>query len=421
MKRWTRVAAGAASVALLATGCAGTGGGGGTGDAETLTVWTMDGSLTDEHATALHAEFEEQTGVRVEHVVQQWNGVQDLLTTALASNNPPDVIELGNTQHPSFSAEGVLLDLTDWKDDLAGDQWLAGLAESAEYEGAVYGVPLLAANRVVAYRTDLFEQADVEPPTSWDEWITAIEALEETHGDSGEFQSLYLPGQSWYALLSMIWDNGGEIATESDGTWTGALDSPEARAGIEAYRELVETSDTSAAKDTDEAEPQQFEVFAGGEVAQMISVPWEVASAIEAAPELAENVSAFPIPSIDGGPAPVFLGGQNLAVPIGSDSPELAKTYLELFTSPEYQALIAENGAVPGASTDTSALDENPITAAMAEASAAGRAVPTSPNWAAVEVQNPIKEMLTAYLTDAASLEDASESASTALTDTLSG
>ncbi|APU12482.1 MULTISPECIES: extracellular solute-binding protein [Actinoalloteichus] len=419
MKRWTTMAAGAASVALLATGCAGTGGGSNDGDAETLTVWTMDGSLSDEHAAALHAQFEDEHGVEIEHVVQQWNGIQDLLTTALASNNPPDVIELGNTQNPAYSAEGVLLDLSDWKADLAGDQWLEGLAVSGEYEDAVYGVPLLAANRVVAYRTDLFEQAGVEPPTSWDEWITAIETLEDVHGDDSAFQSLYLPGQSWYALLSLIWDNGGEIATEADGTWTGTLDSPEAMAGIEAYRELVETSDTTAAMDTDEAEPQQFEVFAGGQAAQMIALPWEVASAIEAAPELAENVSAFPIPSIDGGPAPVFLGGQNLAVPAGTNSPELAKSYLEMFTSPDYQTMLAEAGAVPGASTDTSPLESNPTTAAMAEASAQGRAVPASPNWAAVEVQNPLKTMLTAYLTDTASLEDAAADASAALTETL--
>ncbi|MFJ6670062.1 sugar ABC transporter substrate-binding protein [Actinosynnema sp. NPDC091369] len=427
MKGWRGLAVGAAALAVAVAGCgtSSDGGSGNSGEPKTLTVWLMDGSAPTTLTDALNKEFQDaHPGVTVKYEVQKWNGIQEKLTTALTSNNPPDVIELGNTQTAKFAAEETLTDLTADASGLNGDQWLGGLKDSLTWDGKQYGLPFYAANRTVIYRTDLFQAAGIAAaPKSRDEWVSAIEKLKAANAADPDFQPLYLPGQSWYVLLSFIWDEGGDVAKPQGSAWAGAVDTPQAKAGLEFYKKLVDTSGTKAPKDADEATPQQMEVFATGKVGMMIGLPWELAGAVKANPELKEKTGAFPIPSkTSGKTAPVFLGGSNLAIPAGSKNADLAKEYLKLLSSKKYQDMLAEGGAVPGTSTDTAKLATTPIGKALAESAPNGKVTPTTPSWAAVEAgQNPLKDMLTAYLTGAKPLDQATADANSALSKTLGG
>ncbi|SHE76954.1 sugar ABC transporter substrate-binding protein [Streptoalloteichus hindustanus] len=429
MKRWKRLAVGAAALAVATSGCGmggSSGSGGDQGGDKTLTVWLMDGSAPKGFTDELHKEFEGQhPGVKVKYEVQLWKGIQDKLVTALASNNPPDVIELGNTQTARFSAENTLTDLTGSAKDLAGDQWLSGLKESATWDGKQYAMPFYAANRTVIYRKDLFEKAGVtKTPTSREEWLDAIRKVKAANAGDPEFEALYLPGQSWYVWLSFLWDEGGEVTRQDGKNFKAAVDSPEAKAAVEYYKQLVDTAGTKAAKDQDEATPQQYEVFAKGKTAMMVALPWEHANAVKANPQLKEVTAAFPIPSKEAGrTAPVFLGGSNVAIPAGSKRQDLAKDYLKLLSSVKYQNKIAKDGgAVPGTSKDVSALASDPVAGPMALAAQHGRVTPTTPKWGPVEAgQNPLKDMLTAALTGQKTPADAVRDANAKIGQALGG
>ncbi|WP_410638827.1 sugar ABC transporter substrate-binding protein [Amycolatopsis sp. lyj-346] len=433
MKRWLKLAAGAAALTLATAGCAGSGGSdtaaspsGNAPLSGTVTVWLMTGSAPTTLTDALNKEFEAaHPGVKVKYEIQQWDGIQQKLTTALASGAPPDVIEIGNTQTAAFaSQDGVLTDLTADKDSFNGSQWLKGLADSGSYDGKVYGVPFYAANREVIYRKDMFEQAGItKTPASNDEWIDAIGKLKTKFGSDPDFQALYMPGQNWYSLLSFIWDNGGDIAQPDGKNFKATLDSAGAKAGLEFYKKLVDTSGTKAPKDADEAKPQQATVYGAGKVAMMIGLPWELATAAKTDASLTGKTGAFPIPSKTAGQsAPVFLGGSNLAIPANSKNAAAAKEYVKLLSSPKYQSQLAAAGVVPGASTDLTGLDKDPLGSVMAKASANGKAVPASPKWGDVESgQNPVKDMLTAYLTGKKTLEQATADANAALNKLIGG
>jgi N,N'-diacetylchitobiose transport system substrate-binding protein len=432
VKRWLKLAAGAAALTLATAGCAGSGGSTTAASPSstaplsgTVTVWLMSGSAPTSLTDALNKEFEAaHPGVKVNYEVQPWNGIQQKLTTALAGANPPDVIEIGNTQTPAFASQGVLADLSSSVNDFNGSQWLAGLKASAEYDGKTYAVPFYAANREVLYRKDMFEQAGITAtPTSNAEWLDAIAKLKAKFGSDPNFQPLYMPGQNWYSLLSFIWDNGGDIAQANGKSFKSALDSAGSKAGLEFYKQLVDTSGTTAPKDSDEATPQQASIYAGGKVAMIIGSPNEVATAAKTDASLTDKTGAFPIPSKTAGQtAPVFLGGSNLAIPINAKNQDAAKAWIKLLSSAKYQSQIAAAGFVPGTSTDVSALDKDPLGSVMAKASKNGRAVPTSPKWGDVESgQNPLKDMLTAYLTGKKTIDQATSDANAALDKLIGG
>ncbi|MFD3973622.1 extracellular solute-binding protein [Streptomyces cyaneofuscatus] len=363
----------------------------------TVDVWLMRDSVSDTFQKEFTADFEKRhPKIDVKIQIQEWDGIGQKITAALASNDAPDVIEAGNTQVAQFAESGGLLDLSDRKDELNGADWLSGLAEPGAYEGKQYGIPYYAANRVVIYRTDLFEKAgiDAKEIKTRDRWIDATTQL-----DKGGTQGIYLPGQMWYALAGFIWDEGGDLATESGGKWSGALDTPEALRGMAFYEKLQALG--KGPKDSDEDDPPQAELMAQGKVAQLISTPGGANVIVEKNPELKGKLAFFPIPGKTADtPGSVFTGGSDLVVPAAAAHPEEAVTFIKELTGDAWQKKLAvAMSYVPNRTSLASAVAGDPGAAAMAVGAAEGHATPNTPGWAAVEAENPIKDYMTAVLT----------------------
>lgn len=381
----------------------------------------MDGSLASATSSALNAEFQQKyPGWKVNFQIQQWTGIGAKLNKALSSSQPPDVVELGNTQAVSYAQAGELEDISSKSNQFNCGQWNQALALSGSYQGKQYSVPFYGANRTVIYRKDMFAKAGItSTPTTNAEWLADMGKLKTAYASDPSFQAMYLPGQNWYTLLSFIWDNGGDVATQSGGKFTATLNTPQAQAGINFYKQLYNTSGTTAPKDTDEATPMQSDVMSkdGGHVAQIIGLPWEEAGVVKNDPALASQLGAFPIPSKDAGKtAPVFLGGSDIGIAANSKNQAAAEAYVALLSDSKYQGMIAAGGAVPGTSTDISALASNPVGTAMGTASKNGKITPLTPNWAAVEAgNNPMKAMMTAVLSGSKSTSQAASDADTAL------
>ncbi|WP_367128082.1 extracellular solute-binding protein [Saccharothrix sp. HUAS TT1] len=367
------------------------------GGEQEITVWLMKDSATDDFVSRFETEFErDHPELDVKIQVQEWNGITQKVTSALASTDPPDVIEVGNTQVAQYAASDGVTDLSDKVGELGGEDWIPGLAEPGAVDGKQFGIPFYAANRVVIYRKDLFAAAGVTPPTTRDEWLAATAEL-----DQGDTQGIYLPGQNWYVLSGFVWDEGGDLAERSGDRWSGALNTPEALAGADFYRRLQALGD--GPKDSDEAKPQQTDVVAGGQVAQFIAVPGAAKLVAKANPELADQLGFFPIPGKTAAtPGAVFTGGSDLIIPLASTRQDGAYQVVKALAGEKWQVELAKAmNYVPNRTSLASAVGDDPGAAAMAAGAVNGHATPNSPNWAAVEARNPIKEFLTAVLTGA--------------------
>ncbi|THA34305.1 extracellular solute-binding protein [Streptomyces sp. A1277] len=368
------------------------------GDGRTgIDVWLMRDSVSAQFRKEFVKGFEDaHPDIRVRVQIQEWDGIGEKITAALASNDAPDVIESGNTQVAQFAQSGGLVDLSDKVGELNGKDWLPGLAEPGAYEGRQYGIPYYAANRVVVYRTDLFEKAGIDASAikTRDQWITATGKL-----NKGRTQGIYLPGQMWYALAGFVWDEGGDLATESGGTWKGALDTPEALRGMEFYEKLQALG--KGPKDSDEDDPPQADVMAQGKVAQVVSTPGGANVVIEKNPDLKGKLGFFPIPGKSADtPGAVFTGGSDLVIPTASGKQEAALTFIKELTGDTWQKKLAvAMSYVPNRTTLASAVAGDPGAAAMAAGAANGHATPNTPGWAAVEAENPIKDYMAAVLT----------------------
>jgi N,N'-diacetylchitobiose transport system substrate-binding protein len=363
---------------------------------KTITVWLMKGSVSDDFLKRFEDDFAaKHTDIKLNVQIQEWNGIGPKIIGALASKDAPDVIEVGNTQVAQYSASGGVKDLTDKKADLKGDDWIEGLAGPGNYEGKQYGIPYYAANRVVVYRKDLFKAAGIAaPPKTRQEWL-ADTAKVNTGGNQG----IYLPGQNFYVLAGFIWDEGGDLAVKSGNSWTGALETPAALKGMDFYKQIQALG--KGPKDSDEAKPTQTDVFAQGKIAQMIAVPGAAELIAQANPALKDKLGFFPIPGKTADkPGAVFTGGSDLIIPEASANPDAAYTFIKDLSGEQWQTDLAKTMKyVPNRTSLASAVGADEGTAAMAAGAANGKATPNSPNWAAVEAKNPIKEYQTKVLT----------------------
>lgn len=396
----------ALAVTVLTAGCGvipGTEDGGGR---RTVTVWLMRDSASEDFIERFTDSFEKEHGdIDLDVRIQEWNGIGDKVKAALAPDGAtnasdgggerPDVIEVGNTQVAQYVDEGGLLDLSlESARDLGMDDWLPGLAEPGRYHGGQYGIPWYAANRVVVYNKDLFAQAGIKrPPTTREEWLADTQRL-----NSGGNQGIYLAGQDWYTLSGFIWDEGGDLAKESGGTFKGTLHTPAALRGMEFYKRLQALGD--GPRDADEEHPPQAGVFAKGDVAQIIAVPGIARSIERQNPGLKGKLGYFPVPGKTAKkPGAVFTGGSDLVVPERTDNRKDAVAVIKELAGAKWQKELARTmNYVPNKTTLASAVAGEEGVAAMAAGAARGRATPNSPEWAAVEEDNPIKAYMSAVL-----------------------
>jgi N,N'-diacetylchitobiose transport system substrate-binding protein len=393
-----------------------------TAQAKDITVWLMNGSAPDAVVKAVNADFTAaHPGTTVKVEIQQWDGIQEKTTTALAGNNPPDVLEIGNTLVSKFAESGGLRDLTDKKADLGGDAWLQGLTDAGTLDGKLYGVPYYAGDRAVLYRKDLFARAGItSPPTDRASFVAAADKLQKTFGSDPKFSALYFPGQYWYAALPFVWDEGGDVAVKDGDSWKGALDSPESQAGLTWLKDVV-TKYSKAPVNGNENDNDPAVPLGEGKAAMTIDPGWKVGVVLKNKPALKDQIGVFPIPGKTADKtAPVFLGGSNLAVAEGSDAPDLAYEYVKLLAGEKAQTQLATvGGVIPN---KTSLLDlhaKDPILSVFDTAAKNSKFTPATPKWANVESGTILQDMLVAIFSNKKSVADATRDASAAITKTL--
>lgn len=367
------------------------------GDGESIRLWLNGGDTPDEFVEYAIAEFNEiHPDVEVQFERQQWTGLVEKLTTALSSSDSPDVVEFGNTQAQTFEAAGAVIDLSEHREELGGDDLLQSLLEAGTYEGNLYAVPYYAGARIMIYNMAMFEEAGIEVPTTLDEMLAAGTALKEANADVPNYSGIYLPGRNWYAVLSFIWEYGGDIATLEDDQWVGQLDSDGSIAGLEYFKRVFDEANGAPA-DGDDA--NDYIAFCNGQVGMMPAPGWkpgQIVNPDDGCPDMEGNIGVFAMPGIEAGTtAPVFLGGSNLAIPTNSEHPDLALDLMKIMVSPEYQRQFAENGTIPALKSELANVSGSDAAVAQAEAAENSRFVPTSENWAGVEASFVLQDMLT--------------------------
>jgi N,N'-diacetylchitobiose transport system substrate-binding protein len=352
---------------------------------------------------AANAAFQKQhPGVTVNVQYQNWGTHLGKFDATLAGGNTPDVIEMGNTEMTKYMAAGAFQDLTSAKSSFDNSgTWLEGLAASGRYNGKLYGVPYYAGSRVVTYRTDQYKQAGIKStPKSLGEFTADAGKLNKKFGKSG-YSPVYIAGTDWYVAMGFVYDFGGKIATQVSGKWKGLLESSKSIAGLTAYKNFFAAA-SKASKTTDENRPTPYSVYADGNAGSIVGPGWFSCCVGD---KYKSVTAQFVLPSHEAGKSmPGFLGGSDLAVPIGGNK-QLAADWIAAFTSTTSEKALQAVGNIPNAT--------NLLNLQKVGERAALRSwfVPAAKNWVNVENGNILRTMLSSILTGKLTVKQAAATA----------
>ncbi len=360
-----------------------------------IRVWLNGTDTPQEARDWLKTTFEkENPGSTLTIEQQEWDGLVEKITTALSSEDEtPDVVEVGNTQAPTFTTAGAFSDLSDSLEELGGSDLLPGFVDGATIDGATFAVPYYAGSSFVFYRKDLFEAAGITAvPTTTEELIEDAIKLKK-NSDDPAFSGYWLPGQDWRDGAAFLWNEGGDFAVSDGDGWTGDLSSDESQAGLATVQKIF-TEASGAAADSDESDP--VTPWCANQIGMMARPGWVSGMLTDedtGCPDLADQIGVFALPVKDGSTAPVLLGGSDLGVSAKSKNQDLAKKALALMLSDDYQTVLATAGLTPAKVSLAPLLGDSETAKAAIAAAGNAKLTPAAANWALIEGDSTLEDL----------------------------
>lgn len=424
-----RGALAAGAVGATALGLAACGGSGG-GEAEepadvgsitgqTVRVWFMEGSISDEAIAHLEEAFKEahpENSLVVE--IQPWDGIDAKLQTSLASaSESPDLVETGNTNSSIYTSIGAFAPLDDIYEDLGGDDLIQSFVEAGRWDDQLLAVPLYAGARGIFYRQDLFEAAGIGEPTTLDELADAVIALGEANPeDTPGFSGMYLAAVDIHGCGSLMFAGGGSWAEQSGDAWEEKLSDPATKASLERITRIF-AEGTAYAQDSDAGQKAFEKYFNEGSVGLLVGTG-NIGVKIDRALWDEDKVAVMPIPSDTPGEAgQTFAGGSNISLSANAQNPELGREALKIIFGEEFQRLLGENGWTPGNTTYADSVE-----GAFAEISGQvienSKLTPNTPQWGAVNSNRYVHDFWAA-LAGGTSIDDATAQYGASIEETL--
>lgn len=413
----------AAAVAALA-GCAPvqSGSDAPSGDEKTgqLRVWLFDEvNRAPKEAVVKEAVTEFQAahpGVTVDVQYIQVSTRAERFKAAFSdAKSAPDVAEFGNTDLAGYVASGGFADITKevsgWSE---GKDLLPAVLDTAKVEGKTYGVPWYVGVRALYYRTDIFAELGVQPPATLDEIAPLARQIRRAKPD---LLGISAGGKYTYGMMPFVWANGGDIAEAKGAKYASKIDSPESKAGIAKYTELLADDICPPAQCAANGGDASVEAFRAGKAAMVIGGDFNRKSVDASA--AAGKYAVVPLPGrTKGSIAPAFAGGNLLGVMKGSERKTLATRFLQLLGGKQYQEkMFTAMGNLPtfGDVQDKVAKGDPFEAPFIATLNAGTRFVPVTPAWAKIDAQAVLPTMLQQVVAEGKDVDAAAKAAADAM------
>ncbi|ALS29363.1 ABC transporter substrate-binding protein [Paenibacillus sp. 32O-W] len=333
-------------VSLLLSACGNSGGsseGGSGGEGEgkktTLTAWAWNVNVgAMEEAMALYQKQNPNVELKIEDLGRL--DVYDKLSTGLAAGGSglPDFVLVEDDRIQGYLdafPKGFL--------NLSEKGFDAKLSEFPEFkrgivskDGAAYAFPFDAGPAGVFYRTDLFEQAGVDPASieTWDDYIAAGKKIKEKTGA----QLLPIDKFKDDATFRIMLNTLGVYYYDANGNID--LTNPKAVQAMTVQKKL---NDEGLIKDVNGWDGTVSATI-DGSIASIPFGAWYYGTIIDQAKELEGKWGVFPVPAFEkGGNRAANLGGSSWMINAASDNADEAYKFLEFFsTSVDVQKIAME-------------------------------------------------------------------------------
>lgn len=264
------------------------------------------------------------------------------LNALIAAGDTPDLYICNPGPNMDVYVEaGAAADLTDILTNQEAD-WYAtftdGIFDRMTYDGKIMGIPTCFQAACVFYNTELFEQAGVEVPTTYDELLTVCQTLQ----DAGITPISCSAGTAW--CLSMIagylCDRQGadlEAIAKHEANWTDDV-------FVQAATKLQELSKYFQPTAAGDSNDQATAAFYNEEAAMLVQGSWVIGQMNGASDTIEDKCGVFQFPAIEGGADPnrTIVKTDNLLMSSTTEHQDAVIALMKMFTDETAQKYMAE-------------------------------------------------------------------------------
>jgi multiple sugar transport system substrate-binding protein len=282
--------------------------------------------------------------------VYSWDQGHNTLLTQISGNQAPDLAN-GNAQ---WLGEWSGINEVQPLDGVLPKEFLANFVPSGlkafTVKGSLMALPYFLDPRALYYRKDLFEQAGLKPPQTWDDVIAAAQKLHNPPDMTGYGMTFSRKSDDmdywWYAWLGAngagknlsIWDEKGK----------SRFNTPEAIAATQflvdlAQKYKVTNADIATAGRDDGLQP----LFYAGKLAMLITGSWFPTLLKNNAPNLSYGIASIPVAKPDMTPVTAFWPDCVMMFKQSKHQAEAAQLLQYMFNKENRLLFAQQRGVIP--------------------------------------------------------------------------
>ena len=313
-----------------------------------ITLTEMDYFNTPGQVAALklyNKQFEAaHPGVKIKRQYVPFANLNTKLLTQAAARNLPNLLAVDNPFVSTMIQTGQVVALSDLK-GFSKQGYFPAVINEGLSGGKYYTLPVAGANSIaLIYNIPMLREANVKPPKTWAQLLTAAKAL-TTSDRYGIALTCNAAEDTTWQWEPFFWSNGGKFNFSNVASAAGVQ-------ALSLWKQLID--DGSASKDclNWSQTPAASTQFIEGKAAMMVNGPWNF-------PTLNQN-GMFYGKQFGIVPVPVRVPGQKVIVPLGgedwmisksgdSETQQMAFEYIKGMQTPAMQLKLAKLfGYLPG-------------------------------------------------------------------------
>lgn len=304
--------------------------------------------------------YEQQTGNKVNLDVTPYPGMLEKARNAVrGTESPDDVLNLDSGWTIEFYEGGFLVPLDQVEPGYAlpkdvltcGDSyfWNAAKRFRTQNGGVLMGIPPNCNTHVLVWRKDLFDQAGLAVPKTYDDVLNACAKLQSppklygyvTRGERGNgIRFDWMPFMLGY---------GAHIVRDAEnGDFTVTINSPAAKAALDKFIEIMKRCAPPNAGSIGQADVIQLMAVGKAAMAEVVIAAWAGLQDPNKS-MVAGKVAAAVNPAPAGHPPGVVIGNWHFVIPknIPEAKQKADMAFFKWFLTREAQTAYAEAGGIP--------------------------------------------------------------------------
>lgn len=344
------------------------------------------------------AEFEkENPHIKVNYQLQSPQDYQTRLSTALSSNNPPDIVRMHTTWLPMFAKDILPAPANTISATEVKTNFYPIVSKLLVVGNQVYGIPITAEGLGLYINTTMFQQKGLQAPKTWEDLDSDALALKDVDPISGKINRAGVAlgtttnVDHWPDIVSLMLFQAGVNLYDPKGS--------ELETTLRYYTQFV-TKDHV----WDDTLPDSVVAFANEKVAMIFAPTWDAHTIKQINPSLAWQV--VPVPQLPDSDVVNWASIWFEAVPKNGKHPQESWTFLKFLASAKAQQLLFESAAKdreypqpPANKAVASIAQQNPVVAPFIQSLPTARTFYTAGDTR--DAQTGLNSRLIKYLQDA--------------------